>query len=85
MAVIDPPSVEDVQRRFDLLLARANEIKPSSAIEPHLPTSAFTGHLGLVPDEKSSKSHSTAVEIVARRVFQVQVVLSSQLGLIFIP
>jgi hypothetical protein len=78
MAVLDPPSVEDVQSRFGILLQRAKEIKPSSAIEPPLPASAFSGALGLPHNEISTKSHATAVEIAARRVFQKQAVNINQ-------
>jgi hypothetical protein len=78
MAVLDPPSVEDVQRRFEILLQRAKDIKPSSAIEPPLPASAFSGTLGLPHNEISTKAHATAVEIAARRVFQKQAVNINQ-------
>lgn len=74
MAVLEPPSVGDVQQRFDALLERAKQIKPSGDIEPPLPVSSFSGSLGLPQNETSTKAHATAVEIVARRVFQNQAV-----------
>jgi hypothetical protein len=74
MAVPDPPSVEDTTSRLLDLLKRARDIKASNAIDPALLASEFTGDLGLPPTNISKGSHSVAVEIAARRLFQGHVV-----------
>jgi hypothetical protein len=76
MAVLDPPSVGDAASRLEALIQRARNIKQDSAnsIDPPLPTSEFAGASGLPPSEISRKTHFSAVEIAAKRLFQQQVV-----------
>lgn len=74
MAAADPSLVNDVFNRLQNLLQRASEIKPTNDIEPPLPSAAFAGDLGLPPDDGNAKSHSTVVEIAARRIFEKQAV-----------
>ena len=74
MAVTDPACVEDANERLFELLNRAKSLKSQKSIDPPLPSSDFVGDLGLPPNDISKKSHFSAVEIVAKRIFQEHIV-----------
>ncbi len=74
MAVPDPTVLEDVSHQLHVLTQRALAIKPSNSIEPSLPVSEFSGVNGLPVKDGGYKAHAVAIEVAARRIFQILVV-----------
>jgi hypothetical protein len=74
MAVSDPSILENVSQRLEYLLSRAQKIKTNASANSFLPVAEFSGEKGLPPLDVSPKVQAAAVEVVARRVFQLLVV-----------
>jgi THO complex subunit 1 len=71
MAVPEDSAAVHADTRLRSLLARARQLKPETAIEPPLPTSDFSGDLGLPTPASTTRAHYfAAVEDAARHVYQ---------------